>query len=173
MDLTTAGLVVGGLGLVLLLVSVAVHDVLDGLVDGALPDLHGWVSGPGVGGFLAAGGLTVAVLSGLADQGALVAVPVGLAGGLALGALAALLTRAAMRMGTDATPRADDLVGASAVVVTAIRSGGYGQVTLTGGGTPRTLSARAETALERGAAVWVTAAPSSTSVVVAPVDPLP
>jgi membrane protein implicated in regulation of membrane protease activity len=96
---------------------------------------------------------------GAAGLGVIVAVP-----------LAFLGARLAGRIGdqpTDATPTAEDLVGARGVVVTPVPAGGFGEVRVRIGGQPMKLYARASKPITLGAAVIVTAALSETSVVVA------
>ncbi|CAM5316737.1 hypothetical protein SABIM44S_00277 [Streptomyces abikoensis] len=61
-------------------------------------------------------------------------------------------------------------MGVAGRVVTAIPADGYGEVLLRLAGQPVKCAARADGPLGRGAEVWVTAAPSSTSVTVRAVE---
>lgn len=160
---TITFLVIGGIGIVLLAVSLLLGDVLgsDG-VDGPL-------SLPSMAGFVGAFGFGAAAASALTGTGTL-AVFVGLVAGLAIAVPAALgtmaLSRFAARMRTDATPTRADLVGRLGVVVTPIATNGYGEVRVSLGGQPVKLNARADRPIALGARVFVVEATSETSVVV-------
>ncbi|MFN8077488.1 MAG: hypothetical protein U0Q15_18985 [Kineosporiaceae bacterium] len=159
--------VVAGLGLTLLLVSLLVHDVVDGLGVADALGAGEWLSGPVVGAFLcafgAAGGLAA---SRGADGGP--AALAGLGGGLVLAAPVAWATRALMRAGTDATPSSRDLVGLTGTVVTAVPADGYGEVALRLAGAPLKVNARARpgATVPAGTKVRVVESLSATSVLV-------
>lgn len=161
-------LVVGVVGFALLLLAL----VFDGFLDAVLPsfDLPGGdiVSGPALGAFAAAFGAAGALVMGSTDAGVGIACVVGVAAGLVLGGLVGLAARALTRTGTDATPRASDLVGLPGTVVTSIPAGGFGEVTVRLSGSPQKLNARAAAALDAGAAVVVDEVLSSSSVRVSP-----
>jgi membrane protein implicated in regulation of membrane protease activity len=163
---TLAFLVIGGIGLAVLVVSLLVGDLLHF----GHPDADGPFSLPAVAGFIGAFGFIGAIGAELAPDDSTWEL---LAGGIA-GLLAAVptawlatrLARAAMNMRTDATPTKGDLVGTMGVVVTPIPVTGYGEVTVSLGGLPLKVNARADHAIPRGARVFVIEAPSSTSVIV-------
>jgi membrane protein implicated in regulation of membrane protease activity len=160
---TITFLAIGGIGIVLLAVSLFFGDLLgaDG-VDGplSLPSIAGFVGAFGFGGAAAsalAGTGTVAVFAGL-GVGIAVAIP------SAIGTIA--LSRLAARMRTDATPTRADLVGRLGVVVTPIPTDGFGEIRISLGGQPVKLNARADQPVALGAKVFVVEATSDTSVVV-------
>ena len=78
---------------------------------------------------------------------------VGVCVGVAVGAIVGVVTRSLMHMPTDATPRAADLLGAKATVVTRIPERGFGEVTLVQGGHFMKLAARADGSVREGTAV--------------------
>ena len=171
----TAFLVIGGVGLAMLLTSLLLTDLfdlfdgldaidgLDGLDGGG--DGVGWLSGPVIGGFLAAVGFggALAQASGLPTG---LSIVVGLAAGVAMGWAAARISRALMDMPTDPTPRTDDLFGHSGIVVTAIPAQGFGEVTVRHAGQLHKLHARADGPIPVGTTVVVTEVTSATAVTV-------
>jgi membrane protein implicated in regulation of membrane protease activity len=170
----TAFIVIGVLGLVVLVGSLLLGEVLDGAFESMSAgfdfDAGGVLSGPVLGAFLAAFGFGGALTMNAFGGGVLAGVGGGLAGGVVVGGLATLIVRSVMRMPTDATPRPADLVGATATVITPIPAGGLGEVTLTHLGQLTKLSARCEQPVPAGTRVVVTVVTSSTSVVVRPAD---
>lgn len=161
----TTFLVLGVVGLLLLLATLLLGDVLDGLADGVGPD---WLSGTAVAAFLAAVGFagSLALQAGL---GTPAATAVGVGSGLAAGALAGVLTRTLARDGDDVTPSSGALLGAAATVVSDVPADGYGTVSLVVAGHPTRLNARAGTGLRTGQQVRISAVLSSTAVQVEPV----
>lgn len=158
-------LLLGVAGLVLLLATLLLGDLVDGLGEGFGPD---WLSGTAVAAFLAAVGFAGA----LALQGGLgtpAATGVGVGAGAAAAVLVGLLTRALTRDGDDVTPRSGALLGARATVVSDVPADGYGTVSLVVAGHPTRLNARSGTGLRTGTQVVVSAVLSSTAV---QVDPL-
>lgn len=91
--------------------------------------------------------------------------------GLALGAIAAWgaisLTRWLKRSESLTSMRSEALVGSVARVITAIPSGGYGEVLITLAGESHKRSARADRELPAGTEVWVMSILSPTAVEVA------
>ncbi|MCX4692461.1 hypothetical protein [Streptomyces sp. NBC_01408] len=160
-------------GIVLLVCSLVFDGVLEGLLDGALDGLlDGWLSLPVVAGFVSMLGFTGAIVLGSTGLGPGAAAAAGALAGTGAGWARYRFSRALMRDGSGRAPRQGDLVGSAGTVVTAVPAGGgYGEVLLRLGGQPVKYTASSEGgALPRGAEVWVTAAPSSTSVTVRPVD---
>lgn len=157
---TIVFLIIGVLGIALAAVAMFGGGLLD-LGDG-LFSTEAMCAFIGGFGFAAAAanelvGGTVGVF-GSAGIGVIVAVP-----------LAFLAARMATRIGdqpTDATPTAEDLVGAKGVVVTPVPADGFGEIRVRIGGQPMKLYARASKPISLGAAVVVTAALSETSVIV-------
>ncbi|MPR00378.1 hypothetical protein GB931_21130 [Modestobacter sp. I12A-02628] len=169
--IAVAFLVAGGVGLLLLLVSLVAGEVELGLGDAdgpfSLPAMAAFVGGIGFGGAAATALLpalpgAVTVLLGL-GVGLVVAVP------LALGAvrLAAVLRD----MPTEPTLTTAHLLGTQGVVLSAIPRGGLGEVRLTVGGQQLKYHARSELPLPAGTPVYVVATPSETSVEVVSTAP--
>jgi membrane protein implicated in regulation of membrane protease activity len=173
----TVFLVVGGVGVVLLLVSLVVgeigHLALD--ADGgpfSLEAVAALLGGVGFG-----GAATVALLPGsLAGTATvLIALLVGLALAVPLAWLAVRLSRAFRDMPTTETLTRHHLAGTQGVVVSAVPAGGFGEVRLTLAGQSLKYAARSDVALPAGTPVYVVEALSETAVHVvstAP-DPLP
>lgn len=161
-------LIIGAVGLVLLLVSLVLGDLLDGLLDSIDFDAGGYISGPAIGAFLASFGFGAAVIRYNTDWSAGASALGGVGVGLVIGGIVAIATRALMRIPTDPTIRAVDLAGASGTVVTRIPEDGFGEITLVHAGQFMKLAARADGSLREGTPVVVVSVLSSTSVVVAP-----
>lgn len=166
----TVFLVLGTVGVVLLLASLLLGDLFEGLVgwlDGIDLDVDGgWFSLPVLAAFLSAFGFGGALASSAADGNVAVGLVGGAAAGLLLGYLAWRLTRALMGMATDATPTASDLVGKPGKVVTPLAGNRLGEVLVRSGGQPVKVSARSRADLATGEAVVVVEVVSPTSVVV-------
>ncbi|MFJ6507442.1 hypothetical protein [Streptomyces sp. NPDC091879] len=163
----------GGAGIVLLVLSLNLDGVLEGLFDTVgLGDgfLDGLLSLPVIAGFLSMFGFAGAIALGTTGWGAVGAVAIGVPAGGATGWLAYRLSRALMRDGSGAAPRGDDVIGAAGSVVTAIPADGYGEVLVRLAGQPVKLAARSRVPVARGAEVWVEAALSQTAVAVRPVE---
>lgn len=158
-------LVVGGVGVLVLLASLVVDeigDLLAGDADGpfSLPALAALVGGTGFGGAVAVtllpqlpGPLTVllAVLAGL-----VLAVP------LALGTVR--FSSALQHMPTDATLTRSHLLGSVGTVVSAIPTGGLGEVRIAVAGQQLKYYARSESPLPAGTGVYVVDTPTETTV---------
>ncbi|WP_299443313.1 hypothetical protein [uncultured Phycicoccus sp.] len=155
-------LVIGGIGILLLLVSFVLGDILDGVLDSIGPEAF---SGLAIAGFLAAFGFVGALTL---DTGASagVAIIAGLVAGVAAGAGAGYASSRLMRGGDESTVRTSGLVGLSGTVVEAVPADGYGMVSVTAAGHITRLNARCEEPLPGGTAVVVTAVLSPTSVMV-------
>lgn len=160
-------------GIVLLVCSLVFDGVLEGVFDGALDGLFdGWLSLPVVAGFVSMLGFTGAIVLGSTGLGPGAAAAAGVLAGTGASWATYRFSRALLRDGSGDAPRQDDLVGSAGSVVTAIPGGGgYGEVLLRLVGQPVKYSASTEGGpLPRGAEVWVTAVPSSTSVSVRAVE---
>jgi membrane protein implicated in regulation of membrane protease activity len=152
---------VAGVGAVLLALSFVFEDALDAL----LPESD-WLTGPAVGAFLGAFGIVGWMTESGAGASRPVAVAVGTAAGLAMGAFTVRLAAVLMRSPTDPAPRTADLVGSTGRVVTAVKAGGTGEVLVSRGGQPTKLTATAAAALAVGTDVVVIGVESPTKVVV-------
>lgn len=161
----TAYLVIGVVGVLVLLLSLVLGDVLDGALDALAGDAF---STAVVGAFVAATGFGGAAAQALGAPGAL-SLPVGLVAGAVFAWLAASLTRLVRGGGTDATPNADDALGRDGRVVTGIPDEGFGVVDILVGGHVLRFNARADRPLDQGTQVHVTSVLSPTAVTVAPV----
>lgn len=167
----TGFIVIGVVGLAIVLVSLVLGDILEGLFDAFDADFgHGVFSAPVIGSFLAAFGFGAALVMTATGFGAAGGALGGLASGMVIGALALLLMRSLMDMPTDPTVRTADLVGATGVVITRIPEGGLGEVSLTYAGQIKKLSARSAEPVPSGTTVVVTQVASSSSVVVRPAN---
>lgn len=161
----TTFLIVGGLGLLLLFVSLVLGDLLDGVFDALTGDIF---STAVIGGFIAAFGFGGALVQDLTGSAV-----VGGVAGLGFGAVAAAgtvgLTRLVKDGASDATLTAADSLGRPGRVISQIPADGLGTVRLAIGGHTVQLSARADQPVEPGTEVHVTEILSPTSVRVAPV----
>jgi len=161
----TTFLIVGSLGLVLLLVSLVLGDLLDGVFDALTGDIF---SSAVIGGFVAAFGFGAALVQDLTGSSA-----VGGLAGIGIGAVAAVgtigLTRLVKDGASDGTLTAADSLGRSGRVIGQIPADGLGTVRLAIGGHTVQLNARADSPVEAGTEVHVTEILSPTSVRVAPV----
>lgn len=167
----TGFILIGAVGLAVVLGSLILGDIFEGIFDAFDADFgSGVVSAPVIGSFLAAFGFGAALIMTATGFSAAGGALGGLASGLAVGGLALLLTRTLMDMPTDPAARTADLVGAEAVVITRIPDGGLGEVSLTHAGQIKKLSARAPAPIPEGTPVVVTAVTSSSSVVVRPAE---
>jgi hypothetical protein len=174
MGAVTIGLLaLGGVGILLLVISLLVGDIAD--LGGA--DASDLISLPAaatfVGAFGFAGALGSAFAGGSGTAAALAGGIAGIGGALPASWFAVRLTRALAGMHTDGTVTAAALVGVSGVVVTRIPAAGYGEVRVMIGGQPLKLNAKADTPLAAGAAVFVVEAPTESSVVVVETASLP
>jgi membrane protein implicated in regulation of membrane protease activity len=161
----TTFLVIGLVGLVLLVVSLVLGDVLDGALDVLASDAF---SSAVLGGFVSAFGFGAATAEAL-GFGLVVALPVGVVSGTVVGWFAAWLTRL-LRTGDEGHAVAtESTVGFEGDVVTGVPADGFGVVRVVVGGHTLRLNARAERPLEAGTRVHVTGVLSPTAVTVAPV----
>ena len=166
----------GGVGIALLLLALLIGDVLDGAL--GLDGLEGFnaldadvFSTAGIAGLL--GGFGFAGAIGLELTGLMpVAIVLGLVVGALLGWGAGKLTALLRRQGSDVAPSTASLIGAEALVITAIPENGYGQIRLRYGGHTHTLNAKGPVELDAGTRVWISGVLSATSVEVRPVDAL-
>lgn len=163
---TAVFLVLGGVGIVVLAVSLFFGELLHlGHVD-----VDGLFSVPAMAGFVGALGFAGAIGSSLAGGSgtgaATVGAAVGLAAALPVGWFAARFTRALQTMPTDKTLVPSDLIGASGVIVTPVPASGFGEVRLSIAGQHLKYYAKADRPLATGTAVFVVEAPTETSVVV-------
>lgn len=159
----TGFLVIGAVGVLLLLVSLVLGDILDGALDFG-GDL---VSGSALAGFLGAFGFGGALALDATDSpGA--AIGIGLVAGLVIGGGVGLVSARLRRGGDEANVRTGDLVGRHATVVSAIPAEGYGEVSIVAAGHITKLNARAPGGLSSGTSVTITAVLSATSVAVEP-----
>ncbi|TDE99078.1 hypothetical protein EXU48_02545 [Occultella glacieicola] len=165
-------LIIGGVGIALLVVSLLLGEVLDGLFEGIGGDLF---SGAALAGFLGVFGFAGALTLSLTDSVGL-AILFGLLSGGVVGALTGWATLKLREGGDEANVRTGDLVGSKASVVTAIPDGGYGEITMVASGHITRLNARSAGPVPSGASVTITGVLSATSVMVEadlPANPYP
>jgi membrane protein implicated in regulation of membrane protease activity len=162
--------VIGAVGLLIVLATLVVGELLDGLFGALDIDAGGGVfSAPVIGSFLAAFGFGAALIMTSTRADATLAALGGLASGLVVGGLALVMMRTLMRMPTDETVTTRGLEGTPGVVITAVPAQGYGEVTIRHHGEQRKYNAMADEELPAGTRVQVTAVLSPSAVVVAPV----
>jgi hypothetical protein len=157
--------VLGVLGLVLLVGGLVFGEEADGFLDSAFDALD---MGPGLaaaaGAALTAVGFGGVLLS--APFGLLVGTLLGVAVGTGVGIATVLLVRLAIGGKPDAVPSSTAMLGLFGTVVSDIPDGGYGEVSLSLGGSRVKVSARSPLPLDAGTPVHVTEVLSGTSVVV-------
>lgn len=167
----TALLVVGSVGLLFLLVGIVFGELLDGLLDVALPGDTGSGVIAAAGAALAAFGYGGALVLSTSELPVAAALLLSVGGAVVVGGVSYKASKALI--GGPSTPqRASDLYGVFGSVVSAIPAAGFGEVTLLHAGERRKLSARAELPLPTGTHVHVIEILSETAVVVAPVSPV-
>lgn len=166
----TVLLVLGALGLAVVLAGLLLGELLDGAVDAVVPGDVGPGVTPAAGAALSAFGFGGALALRSADLALPLALTLGAAGGVAVGGLALVLSRAVVGAASP-PPTGSDLYGVYGSLVTRVPPQGYGEVALVVHGTRRKLAARAEQPLPAGAPVYVLEVLSETSVLVAPADP--
>lgn len=161
--------IIGAFGLFVVVASLVLGDLLEGAFESLDIDVGGGMfSTPVIGSFLAAFGFAGALLDSSTDAGTGLAALGGAVGGLFMAGIALWITRSLMHMATDDAVRTTDLVGAAAVVVSAIPLGGLGEISLVHLGQRLKLSARADASIPFGAEVVILAVTSSSSVIVEP-----
>ena len=162
---------IGVIGLVIVLLSILLGDVIDGVFD--LDMLGGDLfSVAGLAAFLGAFGFGGVISLSVLDV-TWVAVVVGLVAGVFAGWGAAALTRWLKRSEANSTFRSHSMVGATARVITDIPAGGFGEVRIQGSGQSRKRAARSELPILAGTEVWVSGIVSPTAVEVTPTHALP
>lgn len=159
---------IGGIGVVLLVLTLVLDDFLDGVLDG----LGGseWFTGAALAGFLGALGFGGALVWALTGNTTLAWI-VGVLAGLGLGALVGWVTARMRNTDSGLAPGARELVGVTATVATPIPAGGYGTVRLHHGGHLTTMNARSEEPVAAGQTVWVIESLSPSAVLVRPTHP--
>ena len=167
----TAFVVIGAVGLAVVLLSLVVGDVLDGLFDAFDFEFGGGLfSTPVLGSFLAAFGFGAALIMSTTGAGATAGAFGGLGSGAAVGGLALLMMRSLMDMPTDETVSTTSLEGATGLVITRIPADGYGEVSIRHHGNQHKYNARSDAELAAGTQVVVTGVLSASAVLVAPVS---
>jgi hypothetical protein len=165
----TAFIVIGAVGLAIVLLTLLLGEIFEGVFGALDVDAGGGVfSAPVIGSFLAAFGFGAALIMFATGVGATVGALGGLASGAVVGGFALLLMRNLINMPTDQTVTTRGLEGQRAVVITPIPADGYGEVTIRHHGEQRKYNARASQAMKVGTQAEVTAVLSASAVVVAP-----
>lgn len=154
----TLYLIIAGVGFAILLMSVLFDGILD-FLDFDTP----FLSGSAIGAFLGGYGLTGLLLPDAWGVGAYLAA---LVPALALGALAAMLTRSLHRSESSGSVTADKVLGAVGQVVNPIRDGRYGEVTVSVMGQLVKYNAKSTEDLEPGTQIYVAASLSPSAVIV-------
>ena len=163
----TAFLIIGAVGLGVVLITLVLGDLLDGVFEAFDADIGGGVfSAPVVGSFLAAFGFGAALIMYATGVGAAAGALGGLASGAVIGGVALFFTRSLMNMPTDDSMDTNDLVGQPGTVITRIPAEGLGEVTIRHLGQQHKKYARAAQPVPAGTAVVVTQVLSTSSVMV-------
>lgn len=162
----TVFLVVGVVGVLVLLASLLVGEIggfLSADADGpfSLPAIAALIGGIGFGGAATSALLPSTLSTGLvvglsALVGVVVAIPLAYA--------TIRFSTALQNMPTDATLTRADLLGSMGIVVSAIPTGGFGEVRLAVAGQQLKYHARSEHPLSAGTPVYVVDTPTETSV---------
>ena len=167
MNATAWFAVVGSIGLLMVVGSLVLGDLLEGAFESLDIDVGGGMfSTPVLGSFFATFGFGAVLVRTSSDAGPGLAAAGGAIGGLVMAAIALWITRSLMHMTTDESVRTEDVVGKPAVVVSAIPASGLGEISLVHLGQRMKYSARADTAIPYGGNVVVVAVTSSSSVIV-------
>ena len=167
----TLFVVIGVIGIIVVLLSVLLGDVVDGLVD--LDSLGGDLfSLAGIAAFLGAFGFGGVISLAVVDV-TWIAVIVGLAAGILAALGAASFTSWLKRSEAHSTFRSTSMVGSTARVITDIPAGGFGEVCVLGSGQSRKRAARSDVPILAGTEVWISAIVSPTAVEVTPSHALP
>ena len=161
----TTFLIIGGIGVVLVLVTLVIGDLLDGVLhlDALDSDLFSISS---LAAFIGAFGFGGAIGLGLSSL-----MPVAIAVGFVVGALAAwgaVTVTKKLKHDDSASFRSDSMIGHSGRVITAIPDDGYGEITINVAGHVRKITAKADQPVDTGTEVWVSAILSPTAVEVTP-----
>ncbi len=160
--------VIGGIGIAILLLSIVVGDLLDGVL-GFLDFGGDLFSSAALGGFLGAFGFAGAIALDATDQ-LTGSIGIGVVSGLVVGAAAGWASARLQQGGDESTVRTSSLAGRTATVLQAIPSDGFGEVSISVAGHITKLNARAASPIAAGTPVTITAVLSATSVQVAPLE---
>ena len=159
--------VIGSIGLLIVVGSLILGDLLEGVFESLDIDVGGGMfSTPVIGSFVAAFGFGAVLVRTSSDAGPGLAAAGGALGGVVMASIALWITRSLMHMSTDESVRTEDVIGKPATVVSAIPAGGLGEISLVHLGQRMKFSARADTAIPYGGEVVVVAVTSSSSVIV-------
>jgi membrane protein implicated in regulation of membrane protease activity len=163
----TGFIVIGAVGLAVVILSLLLGDIFDGLFDAFDVEFGGGIfSAPVLGSFLASFGFGAALIMFSTGASATTGALGGLASGAVVGGVALVMMRNLMNMPTDASMDTADLVGSSGTVITRIPASGFGEVTVRHLGQLQKLNARAAEPIDAGTPVTVTAVLSTSSVMV-------
>lgn len=160
-EAVTVFLVLGGIGLAVVLFSLLVGDVLEGVFEVDFLD-NDLFSAASLGAFVGALGFGGAITLSLVDV-TWVAIVAGVMFGCLAAWGAASLTRW-LKGREVAAHSTSSLVGVAGRVITPIAHGSYGEVRLTSGGYHHKVAARAELDIPAGTEVWVSQVLSPTAV---------
>ncbi len=167
----TLFLVVGVIGIVVVLLSILLGDIVDGLIDldvlggdlFSLASIAAFLGAFGFGGVISLSILNVTWI----------AVIVGVVAGILAAWGAAAFTGWLKRSEAHSTFKSRSMVGSTARVITDIPAGGFGEVRILGSGQSRKRAARSDIPITAGTEVWVSAIVSPTAVEVTPSRALP
>ena len=166
-DAVTAFIVIGAVGLALVVLSLILGEVLDGIFGAFDLDFGGGIlSAPVLGSFLASFGFGAALIMFSTGANATAGAFGGLASGVIVGGIALGIVRSLVNMPTDETVTTSGLEGATGIVITAVPEDGYGEVTVRHHGNQHKYYARAAAPVAAGRTVRVTAVLSTSALFV-------
>jgi membrane protein implicated in regulation of membrane protease activity len=158
----TAFIVIGAVGLGLVLLSLVLGDLFDGLFGSFDVEFGGGVlSTPVLGSFLASFGFGAALIMFATGSNATLG-----ARGVVVGGIALVLMRSLINMPTDETVSTSGLAGSTGLVITAIPAAGYGEVTVRHHGNQHKYNAMAAEPLPAGTRITVTDVVSTSALFV-------
>jgi membrane protein implicated in regulation of membrane protease activity len=170
-DAVTAFIVIGAVGLAIVIITLLLGEIFDGIFGAFDVDVGGGIfSAPVIGSFLAAFGFGAALIMFAGGVGATAGALGGLVSGLVVGGFALAIMRSLMNMPTDATVTTRGLEGVRGTVITPIPAQGYGEVTIRHHGEQRKYNAQAMEDLPIGTPVQVTGVLSASAVTVVRAD---
>ena len=167
-------LIIGGIGLVILMLALMLGDLdLSGPFDGVLDnDVFSIAT---VSAFVGAFGFGGAIAQEIVGT-LWFAIPIAVVMGVVFSWFTIWLTRKLKNSASGTSVNTKSLVGREARVITAVPTGGYGQVSLSVNGHRTMYSAKSSDEVPAGTSVWISGVLSATAVEVQPthlLDPAP
>ncbi len=163
----TAFIVIGAVGLGLVVLSLVLGDIFDGLFGSFDVEFGGGIlSTPVLGSFLASFGFGAALIMFATGSNATLGALGGLGSGIVVGGIALVLMRSLINMPTDETVSTSGLAGSPGLVITAIPATGYGEVNVRHHGNQHKYNAMAAEPIPAGTRITVTDVVSTSALFV-------